>query len=138
VKPDTKALRAIEAKATPGPWKIKSGRVVATKIYDGFASAVEPDPNDQNLIVAARNNLIPLCDRVEELERRLADLDTAIDIAHEFDRRNEVAKARIERMRAALGGLAEADCSYGDNCPAFGSRHGRCVGCWARAALEDE
>ena len=31
--------------------------------------------------------------------------------------------------------MAEHDCAYGDNCPTFGSRHGRCTGCAARAAL---
>ncbi len=30
---------------------------------------------------------------------------------------------------------AEPDCFYGDGCPPFGSRHGKCNGCKARDAL---
>lgn len=37
--------------------------------------------------------------------------------------------------RRALEELAEHDCAYGDSCPDFGTRHGRCVGCVARSAL---
>jgi hypothetical protein len=32
--------------------------------------------------------------------------------------------------------LADEPCSYGDNCPDFGTRHGRCLHCKARRALE--
>jgi hypothetical protein len=35
-----------------------------------------------------------------------------------------------------LAELAEEDCSYGDNCPTFGSRHGKCIYCKARQALK--
>lgn len=38
----------------------------------------------------------------------------------------------IERLRSALSEFAEYDCEYGDGCPTFGTRHGRCVGCKAR------
>lgn len=33
--------------------------------------------------------------------------------------------------------MAEHDCTYGDNCPTFGSRHGKCIGCLAREALTE-
>lgn len=49
------------------------------------------------------------------------------------------ARAELERMRAVvreMRDLAEYDCEYGDNCPPFDSRHGTCVGCKARKALE--
>ena len=31
--------------------------------------------------------------------------------------------------------LAECECLYNDGCPAFGSRHGRCLHCKAKEAL---
>lgn len=31
--------------------------------------------------------------------------------------------------------LAGEDCAYGDNCPSFGTRHGKCLPCKARHAL---
>jgi hypothetical protein len=31
--------------------------------------------------------------------------------------------------------LADEDCAYGDDCPSFGTNHGRCLECKARAAL---
>lgn len=31
--------------------------------------------------------------------------------------------------------LADEDCAYGDNCPTFGSRHGRCLRCKAVSVL---
>ena len=53
----------------------------------------------------------------------------------------ETAAALIAEVRALreceqfAENMAEHDCAYGDNCPTFGSRHGRCTGCAARAAL---
>lgn len=43
--------------------------------------------------------------------------------------------AENERLRRALEDMAEGDCEYGDGCPTFGSRHGRCVPCKAHLAL---
>ena len=48
----------------------------------------------------------------------------------------EQMKARASRMEDALRGLAEGNCHYGDACPVFGSKHGRCVACIAKAALQ--
>jgi hypothetical protein len=31
--------------------------------------------------------------------------------------------------------LADDECKYNDGCPVFGSNHGRCISCKARAAL---
>lgn len=47
-------------------------------------------------------------------------------------------EAELERLRGVLGDIAEYDCAYGDNCPSnAGTRHGTCVGCKARHALEE-
>lgn len=51
----------------------------------------------------------------------------------------QLAEAVRERdeARAVLRDFAEYDCEYGDNCPSnAGTRHGTCVGCKARQALE--
>ena len=42
---------------------------------------------------------------------------------------------RVEDLEAALRDLSVDGCTYGDNCPTFGSRHGTCTACFARAAL---
>ena len=33
--------------------------------------------------------------------------------------------------------LADEDCSYGDDCPYNGTRHGRCIRCRAKSALNN-
>jgi hypothetical protein len=45
--------------------------------------------------------------------------------------RNET-KCRFEQF---AHDIAEGDCTYGDNCPRFGSRHGQCDSCKAREVL---
>jgi predicted RNase H-like nuclease (RuvC/YqgF family) len=45
---------------------------------------------------------------------------------------------RVRTLEEALRGFAEGDCEYGDGCPTFGTNHGRCVPCKARAALREE
>lgn len=47
-----------------------------------------------------------------------------------------VAVLRAERVVRFARDTAEGDCEYGDGCPIFGSRHGRCVRCQAVAALD--
>lgn len=42
---------------------------------------------------------------------------------------------KVERLEQYIRDFAEHDCTYGDNCPEFGTRHGACVGCLARRAL---
>jgi hypothetical protein len=46
--------------------------------------------------------------------------------------------ARVVALEAALRDIAEGDRAYADGCPIFGSKHGRCLVCRARAALEGE
>lgn len=40
------------------------------------------------------------------------------------------------RLRDFAQGFADEPCHYGDDCPPFGARHGRCLNCRARAAME--
>ena len=47
------------------------------------------------------------------------------------------ARERIARLEGFIGDLADYDCEYGDNCPTnTGSRHGTCIPCKARKALQ--
>lgn len=46
-------------------------------------------------------------------------------------------EAEVAHLRDTLEDFAEYDCEYEDNCPSnAGTRHGTCVGCKARQALE--
>ena len=49
----------------------------------------------------------------------------------------DLARVTGERdgLKMFADGVAEGDCHYGDACPTFGSRHGKCVVCQAREAL---
>lgn len=65
------------------------------------------------------------------------DLDGMLTEARAHGAAEERAKweSKYNVLRSALSDLAEGDCSYGDGCPAFGSRHGQCCSCKAREAL---
>ncbi len=45
-------------------------------------------------------------------------------------------QAENERLRDFVEGFADEPCEYGDNCPAFGSRHGQCDNCKAKQSLK--
>lgn len=47
------------------------------------------------------------------------------------------AEAKLARLREFVGDLAGDGCHYGDNCPPFiNTRHGTCLACRCRAALD--
>ena len=69
----------------------------------------------------------------DERLREIIDPGTGMSTDEEVALATEVRALR-ECERFAEN-MAEHDCAYGDNCPTFGSRHGRCTGCAARAAL---
>lgn len=54
----------------------------------------------------------------------------------EAQKKNERTQARYEILLGTLKDLADLDCTYSDGCPVFGTKHGRCVGCIAREAIE--
>jgi hypothetical protein len=80
---DIPALRRMEAAATRGPWEqdqrdvetADGTKLVAQLVDDVYEYASD----DAALIVAARNNLVGLMDRVEELEKLLAESVTALE-----------------------------------------------------------
>lgn len=74
----------------------------------------------------------------EELEKlhRLAPTGTYTANAT-YEMQLLTVKQERNEARAVLRDFAEYDCEYGDNCPSnAGTRHGTCVGCKARQALE--
>lgn len=46
-------------------------------------------------------------------------------------------KHDTSRMRDFIQELADEPCTYGDNCPDFGSRHGQCIHCQCREILSE-
>lgn len=47
----------------------------------------------------------------------------------------KMLKNQIYSLKQFASDMAEGDCEYGDNCPTFGSRHGKCFSCMARQTL---
>lgn len=68
----------------------------------------------------------------------LRQLAVGVDHAAREEERERVSRelAQVNRLKYFMEGFAERDCTYGDNCPKFGTKHGPCVGCLARTALE--
>lgn len=139
-------VRELDAAATDG------GVVHYVHGY-GFSSHPEQDgpatPNTAALCLM-RTAAPLLADECERLQDEGAELFTALERSEaECERLRERVRVleaerdmpcahrlEEERLEAVLRDFADADCEYGDNCPPFGTRHGRCVGCKARAALK--
>ena len=69
---------------------------------------------------------------VRNMERRIASMNSELALL-----RLDLARVTGERdgLKMFADGVVEGDCHYGDACPTFGSRHGKCVVCQAREAL---
>lgn len=67
-----------------------------------------------------------------------AELDTLAKFSHESAVLTEAATSlrRAARVEAFVREWADEACEYGDGCPPFSSRHGRCRVCTASATLE--
>lgn len=126
---DVARLRELEAAATRGPWKASafgtagdeepSSLVVHAGPFDweairyGEADVAAwcdyDDWHDAELIVAMRNNWVPLLDRLEAAEAKIARVEA---LADEWDEAknlgtsqpNVVARAFASSLRAALAG----------------------------------
>ncbi len=84
----------------------------------------------------------------EPIRRYIHDLETQCDPAG-LVRENTIARDTIRsleqqvatqgeenaRLKDFVQELADEPCAYGDNCPTFGTYHGTCLNCKARAAL---
>lgn len=101
------ALRALAEKATPGPWKGGGGVFgpppELRTIVETDGGFYPPGPEDEELIVAARNALPALLDYIDDLEREVA---RAQDQAQRWeDIANTECRAQvriIERLAGAL------------------------------------
>jgi hypothetical protein len=104
---DIAALRALEAKATPGPWRFL--------YYDGHQAIVrrdddtlfynpgpDPDTDDAELLCAARNALPELLDRLERYEAALRFYADPMNHGVNFDG-ERFTRDYGERARKALG-----------------------------------
>lgn len=107
----------------------------------GIAEAIGADRTKRDTGEPARSDRA----EIEELKRksrllvqRVDDLKFALgtDAAGWFDRYKTADRERAF-LHSALSDLAEGDCSYGDGCPASGTRHGQCYSCRARQALSE-
>lgn len=72
-------------------------------------------------------------DYIDRLKKRCEELDAGKKLAQKAQLR---LTRKLEHVVAFVLELAEEGCSYGDDCPAFGSRHGTCLACRARNAIE--
>lgn len=126
--PDLPALiarvRELDQAATPGPWSKSVG------VYQ------DPDGDSSDDDCFFGRGPVPF-----PHARALGEADAALiaeyrNAAPRLAAALEEQMAEVERLREVLLDFADRDCSYGDNCPPFGTRHGRCDGCKARAALE--
>jgi predicted nucleic acid-binding Zn-ribbon protein len=70
---------------------------------------------------------------MESQERLAAEVRR---LRNELVEREDALTQDVDVFRAALLDLAERRCAYGDGCPMVDDKHGRCIGCKARAALE--
>lgn len=127
-------LRALEAKATPGPWLTVQNRggtvnVIGAPDDEGWLSKVclvnGGNAANATLIAAARNALPSLLATIEDYANELMRLETEIGNLH-YDRASlnvalTKAQAENERLRAALepfaalsDAAANACCMVGD------------------------
>lgn len=104
----------------------KSGDCILA-IYDfPELGAVKPAPDD---VMHDVNRHAPYtCPDCDTLFRVLEHTTTTWVVGK---LRNET-KCRFEEFTQDI---ADGDCTYGDNCPIFGSNHGRCHPCQARTVL---
>lgn len=77
---------------------------------------------------------------VQELNKLTKNLDT---IEEELTKLEAIKNTNKKLVKLILTNacfnftvdMAEGDCHYGDNCPVFNSKHGRCYACKAKEAL---
>lgn len=74
-------------------------------------------------------------EQLEVIARMNSEYARACELErNDFKQRAEQAGARLSEAIEFISGLVD-ECSYGDNCPTFGSKHGQCFNCRAREFL---
>jgi hypothetical protein len=73
----------------------------------------------------------------EKLEKSQSErLTAALGVGCTIANLHGISWVGTSRERDFIRELADEECSYKDNCPAFGTRHGRCLSCSAREVLK--
>jgi hypothetical protein len=74
----------------------------------------------------------------EKLEAQQSDrLTAALGQAYTLAAKHNIVWSDCSsKLRNFVQELADLDCTYKDNCPDFGSRHGKCIRCQAKEALK--
>ena len=146
---DVEAEREREQKISKGLMAAlsmcKAERDEAFEVVDACQAVAT---HDDRIPAGTRTRDVP-CILKDRAGRAEAERDAARELAAGWEKRAEFAaeqyrrrnaegqraEAELSEVRAALKEFAEGECEYGDGCPSFGTRHGRCVPCKARAAL---
>ena len=95
---DLAELARLEAAAEPAPWEIN-------------CSLIQFDDADRSLVVAARNALPALLQKIQSQEAELDAQEVDLDAKHA---KLVAALARESRLREALAGLESAALHYAD------------------------
>lgn len=82
------------------------------------------------------SELAGLADALGALAEDEENVTVLTDVDVVLLRSAATALRRAARVEAFVREWADEACEYGDGCPPFGSRHGRCRVCAASAALE--
>lgn len=82
-----------------------------------------------------RNLKTQLQDKDEQLAQVTRERNNANHNAGEMAKLSDAAEAQLTVLKDFVQELADEPCAYDDNCPMFGTRHGTCLNCKARAAL---
>lgn len=95
---ELECLRELESKATKGPWEVFRNEITGQFVgdADGGYVAERVDDDDGAFIAALRNAVLPLLDRVAELERGLATM------------KERVAEQLHYDMKALVSGTPES------------------------------
>jgi len=70
-------------------------------------------------------------DEIERLNKEIGELATGNLAAQVY------AGKEIRRLQEWVEEFAAEPCTYGDGCPLFDTRHGRCFQCKARTLLQE-
>ncbi|MCK9571308.1 hypothetical protein M0R72_20335 [Candidatus Pacearchaeota archaeon] len=140
---DMQKARAVCEKATLGPWVAWGGRITHVGNFAGelFNAGLYCRQEDIMFVVGARTLLPAALDRIEEQDKRIAELDAEAQSYH--DRKEEFAgriaelKESLVEERAARHRRRCIESDDDDWCEFPGSDEG-CEGCSLPGKIRDE
>lgn len=108
---DTKELRALEAKATPGPWYGRPSFLTDTFQIHGERQVVVAGVSrgrDAEFIIASRNAIPALLDELDRLREEGEKLVGVLRAAREYSEKlGRVSPIRMSRALRACAGIEE-------------------------------